>query len=105
VRAGLAIAFAKRGYFLERFAHNDTDALVLTVCQQEKFLLGVLGERDVPNRSRPARVLGIKRFLHECSVRREDLQSIISAVTDIDEPIIRTFDAVYRIAKLLRGRS
>src|SRR5262249_13991597 len=34
---------------------NDADALVLTVCQQEEFLLGILGERDVPNRSRPAR--------------------------------------------------
>src|SRR6516162_1582547 len=102
---GLAPAVAERGYFLERFAHNDTDALVLTVCQQEKFLLGVLGERDVPNRSRPAGVLGIKRFLHESSVRPENLQSIISAVTDIDEPIIRAFDAVYRVAKLLRGRS
>src|SRR5262245_14167628 len=29
---GLAPAVAKRGYFPERFAHNDTDALVLTVC-------------------------------------------------------------------------
>src|SRR6516164_2639253 len=103
--AWLAAAIAERGYFLERFAHNDADALVLTVCQQEEFLPGILGERDIANRSRPARGVGIKRFLHECSIRGEDLQSIISAVTDIDEPVIRTFDAVYRVAKLLRGRS
>src|SRR5712691_599707 len=63
--ARLASAVAERGYFLERVAHNDADTRILAVRQHDEFLIGILGERDVPYRSRAARVLGVKLLLHE----------------------------------------
>src|SRR6266849_6492250 len=83
--ARLASAVAERGYFLERFAHDDADALVLAVCQHHESLLGILGEGDVPYRSRAARVPGIERLSHEGSVRPENLQSIVGTVANVDE--------------------
>ena len=65
---------------------------------------GVLGEHDVPDRSRAARVLGVERLLHELAVRLEDLQPVVGAVAHVDEPVVRALDAVHRVAELLRGR-
>ena len=77
---------------------------VLPVRHEDEALLGVARERDVPGRARGQRVLGEERLLHELAVRLEHLQAVVGAVADIDEPVVRTLDAVHRVAELLRRR-
>ena len=66
-------------------------------------LLGILGERDVPDRAGAQRVLGVERLLHERAVRLEHLHAVVRAVAHVDQPVVRALDAVHRIAEL-RGR-
>ena len=45
-----------------------------------------------------------ERFLHEGAVRLEDLNPIVHAIADIQQPIDRQVGAVYRVPELLRRR-
>src|SRR5712692_1900944 len=102
--AGLTSAVAERGHLLERLAHDDAHPVVLTVGHEDETLLRVPRERDVPGRARAQRVPGKERFLHAGAARAEYLQAIIGAIAHVDQPIIRTLDAVHRVAELLRRR-
>src|SRR4051794_13065419 len=101
---GLASAIAERGHLLERLAHDDAHLLVLPVRHENETLLGILREGDVPDRARSERVLGEEGLLDEAAVRPEHLQPIVGAVADIDEVVVRAFDAVHGIAELRRWR-
>src|SRR5262245_44123264 len=102
--ARLTSAGAEGSDLFQRLTHDDAHARVLAVCHQDEALLRILGEHDVPGRSRPERVAGEEPFLDELAFRGEDLQTIVLPVADIDEAVVRTLDAVHRIAELLRGR-
>src|SRR5215813_7002529 len=100
--AGLAPAVAEVGELLHGLAQDDPHLLVLAVGEEHEALLRILRKRDVPRRSRPQRLPGVPLLLHELAFRREHLHAIALAVAHVDEVIVRTLDAVHRVAELLR---
>src|SRR5205807_335082 len=95
--------FAERGEFVGRVAQDDAPPLVLAVGEKQIALLGIARECNVPHRAGRERVPGVKRLLHERTVRPEYLNAIVGAVAHIDQPVVRAFDAMYRVAELLSG--
>src|SRR5215510_13711333 len=76
----------------------------MTVGDVEKALLWVVRKRDLPHRPVAGGGLRDERFFHKLAVLLKDLDSIVLAVADIDQTILRDCGAAY-IAKLFcRGR-
>src|SRR5437868_4633289 len=75
--AGLAPSFAERRQHFEGIAIQDVHPVVLAVSEVDVLLPRILGERDVPRRSRPERAFLDERFFDEGAVRFEDLNAVI----------------------------
>src|SRR5262249_41636710 len=101
--AGLAAAAAERGQFGQSVALDDAYALVLAVGDVYEALLGILGERDLPGRTRRQRVLGKELFLYEGAAGVEHLHAIMLPVADVKQAVVRQRHAVHRAAELLQG--
>src|SRR5262249_40774966 len=80
---GLPATIAEGRDLFQRLSHDDAHARVLPVRDQDEALLRILGEHDIPDRSRAERVPGEERFLHELAFRRKDLQTIVLAIADV----------------------
>src|SRR5262249_60543263 len=78
----------------ERLATQDVDLLVRAVDHDGEPLRGVGREADVPYRSAAEGLLRDERFLDERSVGLEDLQPVVRAIADVDEPVVRNPDGV-----------
>src|SRR5437588_7220935 len=100
----LTAAVAECGELLERLAQNDAYALVLAVGHDHVSLARIPRERDVPHGAGTQGIPGVERLLHELAFCREDLQPVVLAVTDVDQPVIGALDAMDRVAELLRRR-
>src|SRR5262245_60701322 len=102
--ARLASAIAEVRYLFQRLAKDDPYFFVLAVGKKNEALLGIPGKRYIPRRPGAESFLRIERFFHERPVRAEDLDAIGLAVAHIDETVVRAFDAMHGVAKLLRRR-
>src|ERR1035437_6429514 len=102
--AGLASSLAETGEDRERLAVEDTHFVVLSIGQVDEFLLRIAGEGDVPGRAGAERAGFKKRFLDECAVGLEHLNSIVDAIAHIEQTVIGKLGAVDGIAKLLGWR-
>src|SRR6202012_6047801 len=83
---------------------DDADFVVLSVRTKQIALLGIRPDRNVPNRAIAERVLFEEPFLDEGAVLPKDLDPVVDAVADIDEPVIGDLHAMHRVRKLLRTR-
>src|SRR6185312_17247511 len=102
--ARLPAAVAEAGEDLHAGAIEDVDLLVLAVGQEQVLLLRILRERDVPHRSVAERRPLDEHFLHERSVRLEDLDAVVRPIADVDEAVVRQLRAVHRRSELLDRR-
>ena len=102
--ARLSAAVAEARQDLEGVTLDDVHLLVHPIGQVEVGLLRVTRERDVPGRSRPQGLLRDEDFPHKGAVRAEHLNSVVRAVADVEEAVVRQFGAMDRIAELLRRR-
>src|SRR6185312_7949141 len=102
--AGLASAIPEAGEHFERVAIDDVHLVVFAVRDVEELLLRVVGKGDVPDRSRAEGLFLDHFFLHESAVWFEDLDTVVNAIADVEESVVRELCAVDRIAELLRGR-
>ena len=96
----LAAAAAEGIDFLHRLAVIDMNLLVGAVGDVHEFLLRIAREGDFPG---GAVALGVRLdriLLHEGAIGLEDLDAVIGAVADIDQPVIRRLGAMHRIAEL-----
>src|SRR2546423_8694306 len=82
----------------------DADALVLAIGEVDEALLRVLGEGELPGRTRGERVLGVEDLAHERAVGAEDLHAIVDAVADVEQTVLRKRDAVHGVGVLLARR-
>src|SRR3954471_18487823 len=89
--------------FLAR-AIDDADFAVHPVDHVDELLLLLGREHEIVARAGAERLVLEHMLAHERAVLTEDLQPVIGAVTDIDEPILVYADAVHRVAELARGR-
>src|SRR5262245_59214092 len=101
---GLPPALAETREELQRVAQDHVDLRILAIGEIQVRLLRVARERDVPRGSRSQRLAVIERFLHERSVRLEDLDAVVDSIADVEQAIDREVRAVHRIAELLSGR-
>ena len=102
--AGLTSAIAEASEHLKRFAIQDMNLFVRAVRQENVFLLRVFRERDVPDGSITEGLRIEDLLFYESSIGFEDLDTVVGAVADIQQAIIRQFSAMHGIAELLRGR-
>src|SRR5271169_6083112 len=94
----------------------DPDLVVGAVCNQQVLLLRVMGKGEIVNRSAHAKgctagaatfgTASRRRGVHEEAGNKfallgKYLNSVVSALADIDESVIRNVDAVERGRKLL----
>src|SRR5258708_25791549 len=68
------------------------------------FLIRIRRKADGPNRSAAA-IVGYWEFFEELALLRKYLNSVATAVADIDEPIMRNTHAVDRFPELFGERS
>jgi len=80
---------------------NGPNDIVFTVGYQQKLLALVGRKRELPYRTDPQRFRAQSELLNELPLLGEHLDAVVDAIADIDKPISRNVDAVYRIAKLL----
>src|SRR5271170_2274349 len=80
---------------------NSPDKIVFTVSYQQKLLAFVSRKRELPYRTDPQCFRAQSELLNEFPLLSEHLDAVVDAIADIDKPISRNVDAVYRIAKLL----
>ena len=83
------------------FSPNGPNDIVFTVGYQQKLLALVGRKRELPYRTDPQRFRAQSELLNEFPLLGEHLDAVVDAIADIDKPISRNVDAVYRIAKLL----
>ena len=91
-----------------RLSQNDSivspdgpNDVVFTVGYQQKRLALVGRKRELPCRTHPQCFRAQSELLNEFPLLAEHLDAVVNAIADIDKPISRNVDAVYRIAKLL----
>src|SRR5216684_805980 len=101
---GVTSVAAKTADHRAILALQHPDFVVLAIGAQQKSLLRIGPDRDIPYRAIAERVLLIKPFLHEGAVLLEHLDAVVDAVADIDEAIIGDFHAMHGIGELLRHR-
>src|SRR3984957_5352963 len=85
-------------------AVQDPDFIVLAIGAQQIGLFRVGPDRDIPHRAVAERALLVEPLFHEAAVLPENLDAIIDAVADIDEPVIGDLHAMHGIAELRRHR-
>src|SRR5438093_4963458 len=85
--ARLPPAFAKAREELERVAQDYVDLLVLAVGEIQVLLLRIAGEGDVPRGSGSQRLLVVEPLFDEGAIGLEDLNPIVDAVADVQQPI------------------
>src|SRR5262245_792635 len=88
----------------KRFAPQDEDLLVMAVGDVEIALLWIVRKCDLPNRPVPESRLRDESFFHKFAVLLKHLDSIVLAVADIDQIILRYRGAAYRAKLFCRGR-
>ena len=98
--SGLPTAVAEARENLKRLTIHDVDLHVLAVGQIHVLLSGVPRERDVPGGSVAKCKWRDLPFRHVGAVLPEDLESVVRAVADIDQAIVRRLGAVYGAAEL-----
>src|SRR5215510_10655686 len=76
----------------------------MTIGDIEKALLWILRKRDFPRRPVAEGSLRDERFFHKLAVLLKHLDSIVLAVADIDQTILRDRGAAYRAKLFCRGR-
>ena len=59
-----------------------------SVSHEQERLLGIPGERDVPDGAVAARVLRDDEFLHERAVALEHLDPVVGAIAHVDQAVI-----------------
>ena len=72
----------------KRLPIEDVDALIGAVGYDQKLLLGIDAEPDVPYRAAAERLLGDHDLLHERSILAEDLDPIVGAIAHVDEAVV-----------------
>src|ERR1700734_1015754 len=75
--------------------------VVFTVGYQQKRLALVGRKRELPGRTHTQCFRAQNELLNESPLLSEYLDAVVDAIADIDKPISRNMDAVYRTAKLL----
>src|SRR5215813_3380654 len=95
-------AVAKAQDDLKRIAQQDEDLLVVAIGDIEKALLWILRKRDLPHRPVAEGCLRDEPFFHKLAVLLEHLDSIVLAVADIDQTILRSEER--RVGKECRSR-
>src|SRR5262249_33517761 len=98
--AGPAAAAAR----LARGVVADAPLAVHAVDHVDELLLGVGREHEVVDRAGAARRLLVDLLGDEAAVLVKDLQAVVDAVADEDEPVLVDADAVHGVAELLRRR-
>src|SRR5580658_8389604 len=80
---------------------NSPNNIVFAVSHQQKLFAFVGRKRELPYRTHPQRFRAQSELLNEFPLFGEHLDAVVDAIADIDKPISRNVDTVYRIAKLL----
>src|ERR1700677_1624760 len=80
---------------------NGPNDVVFAVGYQQKLLALVGRKRKLPSRTHAQCFRAQSELLNELPLLGEHLDAVVDAIADIDKPISRNMDAVYRIAKLL----
>src|SRR5436190_5133002 len=71
----------------QRLSAQNVHLLIGSVDDDEKRLLRIDREPDVPHRSAAERLLRDEHFLNEGAVLPKDLQAIVRTIADVYEPI------------------
>src|SRR3984957_424476 len=79
--------------------------IVFSIGDVQEFLLRVVRKRNIPDGPRAQSLLLDESFLDERAIWFENLDAVVHAIADIQQAVVREHGAVYRIAKLLRGRA
>src|SRR2546426_7872997 len=87
--AGPVSATAEFAYHIQSFAAYDAYDLIRTIGDNDETLGTIGGKRDVPYGSTSKRLLRNERFLDECSILLENLNTIVRPIAYVNEPIIR----------------
>ena len=80
---------------------DDAHLAVHAVNHVDEFLLLVGREHEIVDRAGAARALLVDVLGDEAAILAEDLQPVIGAIADIDQPVLVDADAVDGIAELL----
>src|SRR5258708_6092815 len=86
----------------ERVANQCMDLVIATIGEKNQALLWIRGERDVPRCSADLSVeLRVdQRVLDERAVFSEHLDALVATITDVQQAVVATGDAVRRIELL-----
>jgi hypothetical protein len=98
----LSAAITEAGEYGHGLAVQNVGLHVFAIRQIKKLLTGISRERDIPYLTVTQRHRGDQFFSHEGTIGFEHLNSIIGAITDINQAVHSGFGAMDRIAKLLR---
>src|SRR5579859_56486 len=113
---GIMAGTAERPYELSVFAIEDPHRVVGAVRNQNIFLPGIGGKREVVNRaarrighapdSAAVRAAGLRRgmnpeLLHKFTLLGEDLNPVAAAFADVDESVARGMRTMQRRCELL----
>src|SRR3954454_14887037 len=77
------------------------DLHIGTVSYIKVFLLRVLRQCDVENRSVAACILWDEHLFHECPVGLKHLYAVVSAIANVEQAVIRECHTVHRSPELL----
>src|SRR5437762_7819450 len=74
---------------IQRFTAHDAYDLIRSVGNDEEGLVAIGRKRDIPYGPTSKRLLRNERFLDECSILLENLNTIVRPIAYVNQPVIR----------------